>query len=63
MEWLRFTRLNADCANRQKLSYVVLMNMWPGNRGLNFMQRLTPLTKWGEKKEKNSKANPKEASL
>lgn len=50
MEWFRFTRLNADCANRPKLSYVVLLNMWPGNRGLHFTQRLTTLTEWGKKK-------------
>lgn len=62
MEWFRFTRLNADCANRSKLSCVVLLNTWPGNKGLHFTQRLTTLTEWG-KKEEHSKANPKECPL
>lgn len=47
-----FTKLNADCANRPKLSCVVLMNMWPGNRGLHFTEELTTLTKQWKKRKK-----------
>lgn len=50
MEWFRFTRLNAGCANRPKWSCVALLNTWPGNRDLHFTQRLTTLTEWEKKK-------------